>query len=280
MKVTALAPWYGAKRSMAAEIVAALGKHRAYWEPFCGSMAVLLGKPVSSHETVNDLHGDITNLAWVLQSDEWTKLYDRCARSIVCEGLLAAATKRLKEPCPELPDWDRAYWFFIKSWWIRNGVTGTDRAGDGLAVRFTSGGGHGGIRFRSATESMADWHDRLRSVIVLRRDAFAVIEAISDQHGTALYVDPPYLAKGAKYAHDLEPEDHRRLAELLRRFVRARVVVSYYHHPLLAELYPGWRQIDCTRTKALVSQGQRDGKNKAVAPEVLLVNDRDGGLFS
>src|ERR1044072_5384193 len=38
MKISALAPWYGSKRTLAPEIVRQLGEHRAYWEPFCGSM--------------------------------------------------------------------------------------------------------------------------------------------------------------------------------------------------------------------------------------------------
>ncbi len=62
MKVTAPVPWAGAKRKLAPWIVAELGRHRSYWEPFCGSMAVLMAKPVASHENVNDLHGDLINL--------------------------------------------------------------------------------------------------------------------------------------------------------------------------------------------------------------------------
>ncbi len=43
-KITAIAPWFGGKRTLAPRIIEALGKHTAYWEPFCGSMAVLLAK--------------------------------------------------------------------------------------------------------------------------------------------------------------------------------------------------------------------------------------------
>jgi len=43
--ITALAPWFGSKRNLAPEIVRELRRHSCYWEPFCGSMAVLLAKP-------------------------------------------------------------------------------------------------------------------------------------------------------------------------------------------------------------------------------------------
>ena len=62
-KIGAIAPWFGSKRSMAPIIVSELGPHSAYWEPFCGSMAVLMAKPPCIMETVNDLHADLINLA-------------------------------------------------------------------------------------------------------------------------------------------------------------------------------------------------------------------------
>jgi DNA adenine methylase len=62
--ITALAPWFGSKRTMASDIVEALGPHSVYWEPFCGSMAVLLCKNACSVEVVNDLHDDVINLPW------------------------------------------------------------------------------------------------------------------------------------------------------------------------------------------------------------------------
>ncbi len=37
MPVRALAPWFGGKRTMAPAIVAELGPHTQYFEPFCGS---------------------------------------------------------------------------------------------------------------------------------------------------------------------------------------------------------------------------------------------------
>ena len=66
MKITAIAPYFGGKRNLAPRIVAEFGPHRAYWEPFVGSCAVLFAKPRIAFETVNDLHGDLVTLAMVL----------------------------------------------------------------------------------------------------------------------------------------------------------------------------------------------------------------------
>jgi hypothetical protein len=70
MLITAVVPWFGGKRTMAQIIVDVIGKHKAYWEPFCGSMAVLMAKPAVASETVNDLHSDLINLSWVIQDAE------------------------------------------------------------------------------------------------------------------------------------------------------------------------------------------------------------------
>lgn len=86
-----------------------------------------------------------------------------------------------------------------------------------------------------------------------------------------IYCDPPYVVKGAKYVHDFETADHERLAKVLSRFKHARVVVSYYDHPSLAQLYSGWTIRNLKASKSLVQAGKRE-KGAVAAPEVLLIN--------
>jgi DNA adenine methylase len=290
MKITALAPWFGSKRSMAPEIVEQLGPHRCYWEPFCGSMAVLLAKPEVSQETVNDLHGDLINLGRCIQHPQhgpW--LYRQLRRALVHETAFQDAAEQVKRPGSltesDILDPQRAYWFFYASWMGRNGVIGTKEWNNNFCTRYTMNGGIQGTRFASAVDSIPAWRRRMREVTILRKDGFALLEKIEDQDGVAIYADPPYLTKGATYRHDFEPADHQRLAQVLSRFRKARVVVSYYDHPQLQVLYPGWTKLDCSRAKSLSVQGQRGSKSET-APEVLLLNgpvfgrEETGGLFS
>src|SRR4051794_1691930 len=134
MKIIALAPWFGSKRGMAPEIIRQLGPHHTYWEPFCGSMAVLLAKPVCRNENVNDLHGDLMNLARVI-SHEWEGpwLYRQLRRTLVHEGIFAEAeTAVAGEPWEsDETSAGRAYHFFIASWLGRNGVIGTTKGSCG-----------------------------------------------------------------------------------------------------------------------------------------------------
>lgn len=275
MKITALLPYFGGKRTLAPVIVEELGPHRAYWETMCGSVAVLFGKEPAAMETINDLSGDVTNLARVVQCESTAvELFERLTRTMMHEDLHREAAERWRERGAEYaePDVDAAYDYFLCSWLGRNGVTGTTSYNQGFCVRYTKNGGHGATRFRSAIESIPDWCHRLANVTILRRDGIALIDKIEDAAGVVIYADPPYLAKGAKYIHDFDWLDHRNLAKALSRFRKTRVVVSYYDHPDLDAMYPGWTKRHCPTTKALLNQGKRDGKGGIIAPECLLIN--------
>lgn len=288
MEITAIAPWFGGKRTLAPEIVRELGEHRAYWEPFCGSMAVLLAKPPSSLETVNDLHGDLINLACVIQHPSYgPELYRRLRRTLLTEPMHREAAAWLAAHADDLEtsSIERAYYYFVASWMGRNGMAGTPGYNSGFGVRFTKNGGHAATRFASAVDSIPAWRRRLRTVTVLQRDGIELLGRIEDAAGVTVYVDPPYLTKGADYLHDFTPDDHRRLAESLQRFRRTRVVVSYYDDPRLDELYPKWTRRRLQATKGIVNQGRRDRTGAVEAPEVLLINgislaEEAGGLWS
>lgn len=292
MDVSAIVPYFGCKRTLAPRIVAEFGEHSQYFEVFCGSCAVLLAKPAARMEYVNDLKGELVNLIRVVQDPELgPKLYRACRRTIMCEQLFKAAAQRWKErgdrPAPETPDMDAAIDYFYTSWVGRNGVTGTQSYNQGFAARYTSKGGHAGTRWVSSVNSIPAWRRRMRSVVVLNRDAFGLIEKIEDESSTVIYADPPYLVKGAKYRHDFSDGDHDRLAGLLARFKKARVVVSYYAHPRLVALYPldRWLHINTPVPKSMLN-GNGRGSKPVDAPEVLLINGPSyyqpakGGLFA
>jgi DNA adenine methylase len=291
MKVRAIAPWFGSKRTMAPDIVVELGKHTQYFEPFCGSMAVLFAKEPSQKETVNDLHGDLINLARCLADlDRAEALYDQLQRALFSEGLLTEAQLVLKSGSPPEPpnyDCNRAFWYFLASWMGRNGTAGTDRQDYQIAVRWTKGGGSPTMRWRNAVESIPAWHRRLQNVVILRRDAFKIIDRLEDVRETAIYVDSPYTGEtrgkikdgaGGRYLHEFnhyasvfEPDDHERLRDILAGYGNARVVVSYYDCPRIRELYRGWTFVEHTRQKHLHAQNGRGHRPKE-APEVLILN--------
>lgn len=292
-KIKGIAPWFGGKRTLAPRIVRELGEHIMYFEPFCGCAAVVFAKKPSRNETVNDLHGGVINLATVLADpDEASALHSRLQGVMVCDEILQAAESYLRygqSGAADRVDW--AFHYFVSSWMARNGVAGTAETNWQLAVRWTRGGGSPAVRFRSAVDSIPPWHERLRNVVILNRDAFDIIPRFEDETTTAIYVDPPYVdssrsgkSKGAghssTYQHDFNDnaggllrgaDDHERLRDQLAAFKKARIVVSYYDTARVRELYEGWTFVDCACHKNLHVQNKR-GSTKSIAPEVLIVN--------
>jgi len=262
---------------MAPDIVKELGKHTQYFEPFCGSMAVLFAKEPSQQETVNDLHGDLINLARVVADpQEAPALYERLQSTLFSEDLLEQAREHLVDQ--HCHPSSRAYWYFLTSWMGRNGTSGTARLNYQIAVRWTKGGGSPTVRWRNAVESLPAWHRRLQNVVILKRDAFKILGRFEDVAGTAIYVDPPYPAETrsvAKYLHEFEhgKDDHGRLAEILREYRHARVVVSSYDCSRIRELYDGWTFVDHKRQKNLHAPNGRGARRKD-APEVLIINGK------
>jgi DNA adenine methylase len=272
-ETTGLVPWFGAKRTLGPIIVRHLGPHRAYWELFCGSCAVLFAKDQATMETVNDLHGDLINLARVIRDEELApRLYWRLRRTLPAEKLFREAQAIIRtDPPPAEPSVDRAGHYLYASWIGLSGVAGTPNKNTSFARRFSSKGGNVAVRFLNAVESLPWWHERLRGVTVLNGCGLELAEKIEDREGTVIYADPPYLVKGAKYVHDFTPADHERLAAALCRLKATRVVVSYYAHPELERLYPGWTVVNIATAKALVLCGHRP-EGRVEAPEVLLIN--------
>lgn len=229
MKIKAIAPWFGGKRTLAPAIVRQLGKHTQYFEPCCGSMAVLLAKKPSQKETVNDMHGDLINLSRTVQcEDSAVALYNKLQTTPFSEDLLQCArvqlegesvlTEILSERLATSHSVDRAYWYFLASWMGRNGTAGTERVDYQIAVRWTKNGGSPTVRFRNAVESIPEWHRRLLNVVILNRDMFRFIDRFEDVPGTAIYLDPPYMREtrsngnpkaggGGRYLHDFDDLD-------------------------------------------------------------------------
>ena len=299
-----IVPWFGAKRTLAPQIVREFGEHRSYYELGCGSLAVLLAKPTVTHEMAVDLHGDLINLAMCLASPRWRELYEAVDRIALCDRLMDAYRQEMKSDLlavptsPEAVTADhiiRASRYLAMSWICRQGTAGSRRSNCRMSPKWTSGGGGQGIRWRAAVDSVPVWHDRLKGVVIVHRSLFGVLSKIEDESGTAIYVDPPYFrstrSQGGRshYEYDFldsddlctpwsderplfvdEADDHARLARELARFKRARVLVSYYDHPRLARLYPreGWTKRCLQAVKKVRGAEQRH----VVATEVLLIN--------
>jgi DNA adenine methylase len=82
----------------------------------------------------------------------------------------------------------------------------------------------------TAVEGLSAVHTRLKRVLILDRDALAVIRQ-HDGPRTLFYLDPPYLAEtrasNEVYAHEMPAARHAELLDLVRQ-CRGKVMLSGY----------------------------------------------------
>lgn len=289
MKIRTILPWFGGKRKMARRIARECCQQdgtppKSFWEKCCGGCAVTLAMPRCAHMTVVDKHPALMNLIRVIQDPVLGPQLYRRLRRVVCHSevfddarqALTAATASLFGG-GELAPIDAAFHYFVASWMGRNGVSGAKRALQSMAIRWTSGGGHGGVRFAGAVDSIPSWRRRMRDITALQMDIFYTMEKVEDQEGTSIYIDPTYLfdeqhrSGNCQYEYEFSPRDHARLAAAARRFNKGRLVISYYDHPLLRELYDGWTFVHHPTKKNLHVQNRR-GVGSVDVPEILIIN--------
>lgn len=245
--------YFGGKTRLADRIVELLPEHDHYVEPFAGSLAVLLAKPRSEMETVNDLDQDLMTF-WRVLRDQPEELSLRMALTPHARAEHQLAYDR--EACDDV-ERARRVWVLLAQ-----GRGGTLRR---TGWRFYRDGNASTYSF---PEYMAAYvnrvpvcAERLAGVSLECRDALEVIADYGRHASTLLYCDPPYLGstRSANYRHELTSDDqHRALAAALAD-CKAAVVLSGYGSPLYEDLYDGWHRAEL---KAWTGNGIRNGATK------------------
>lgn len=266
-------------KHIVAELVDPENLPHSYFEPFCGSAAVFFAMPQCRLEMLSDLHGGVICLARTLADPELgPELFRRAELVLNCEVALRDSIRTLQDSSqgwePGEKSLEYALAFLVASWQARNGKAGTTDIPQSFALRYTQPGGTAAGRWQSVVASLPEWHQRLRNATIVCRDAFDLIPKIPDEHGVAVYIDPPYVEKSDQYLHDLpSPQTHFDLAVALGRFKKTRVVVSYYDHPMIRDFYLGWRFKAVAMNKGMAQASKGRGKTGATqAAEVLIVN--------
>lgn len=247
-------PYFGSKGTTADRIVALFPDHAHYVEPFCGSLAVLLAKPPSAHETVNDLDGALVTFWRVLRDNP-----DDLAR--VCAMTPHSRTEQaLSYEQAGLPDLELARRVWVQ---LTQGRNATRRAsGTGWRYQISTAVG------KSVPDYLATYVDRilptaerLRHVTLECRPALDVIQKYGRDPDVLLYCDPPYVAStrtwGSNYAVEMRDDEEHRLLSIALAECRATVVLSGYHSALYDRLYAGWHVTEISAHTGQATDSQR-----------------------
>ena len=175
-RVRPVVRWPGGKTCLLKKLLPLIPEHACYVEPFAGGLALLLAKPRSTVEVINDTHGDLIN-------------FYRCVR-FHCEALLTeiefVPNSRQEfhdfRAQPGLTDIQRA-----ARWFIRNkiGFGGRD---DCIGVSVS----HGLPSRQNRIEAIRQLNLRLDQVTIEHLDWLRCLK-IYDRPTTFFFLDPPYM---------------------------------------------------------------------------------------
>jgi len=242
---------YGGKASIAKWVVSHFPEHRVYMEPCCASAAVLLAKPRSFVEIINDLDEVVMGMWRAIQSQP-----EQLAALLWATPYTAANWR--DQPVGDI---DQAVLLMAQGaqFYCGNGNSSTWSLDKCAAPH------------KPKPEVWADWFrrvlpaaNRMRGVELLHEDALVAIERVYHDPEALIYVDPPYYGHEDEFRYRI---DYPVMVELLNS-AKAKVVVSEY--PDAAEFYRHWNRIDrVTASRAGTGRHNYRGKKKT---EVLFTN--------
>ena len=212
MKLLNLFPYFGGKYRMVKKLLPLFPKHFSYIEPFCGSCVVLLNKPPSRKEVVNDKDDNIYNLFTVIKNrpDEFYNSFKYTFTSrTYFNNLLNTDIRKLTEI-------QRAHRFFYFINHVYNSApTNTSFR---TSKYYTST-----LSYTSLQDKINSVYERLKNTIIECLDYKNLINKY-DYEKVFYFIDPPYYyardrnkdKNRYEYTHVFKVEDFIELANKLK----------------------------------------------------------------
>lgn len=241
----------GSKWGIARWIIGFFPEHHSYLEPFAGSLAVLMNKPRSNIETVNDLDGNVVNLfEWIRRDPE------RLAHEIYWTPYSRKVYEDAFAWTPE-DSLGKAVNFYIRL-----------NMGHGFRTNGEKVGWENDVQGRVRAYAAQDWGslperimqaaERLRGVQIENRPAVDVIERFNYPN-VLTYIDPPYVLStrhGKQYRYELEDKGQNELLDVVLGH-KGAVILSGYDNELYNDRLKGWHREE-TECRSQVGSRKRE----------------------
>lgn len=225
--------WPGGKSRLVDELLPLVPPHDCYVEPFAGGIALLLAKPRSKLEVLNDVNGDLVN-------------FYRCVRfhtdSLLTELEFVLNSREEFDDFrrqPGLTDIQRA-----ARWYYRNkNCFGGDNMNSFGTGALSGGGAHGSREARMEVIRLLNL--RLDRTVIESEPWEKCVERY-DRGSTFFFLDPPYVDGHMKMYSAWHLADVVSLRERLAR-IKGRWMVTLNDSPTIRSVFAGCNFATVTR---------------------------------
>lgn len=223
-RVKPILRWPGGKSRMLKHLLPRIPSHVCYCEAFAGGLALLLAKPRSPVEIVNDVNGDLVALYRNLQYH-----LPELLREL---DFMFSSRKALHDYIaqPGITEIQRAARFLLKN---RTSFGGGMTS---FAVARTAGGGAAFSRVR-ATDMLGAAHARLDSVVVEHLSYDRCLK-LYDSKDSFFFIDPPYVDAPTGAYEGFTREQMTALRKQVGR-LQGKRIVTVNDSPFTRDLFAG-----------------------------------------
>lgn len=237
---------------MLRHILPLISEHHCYCEPFAGGIAVLLAKPRSAIEVLNDTNGDLVT-------------FYRCVR-FHCDPLLTELEFVLNSrreftdfrAQPGLTDLQRAARWFYRN---KNCFGAADMKSFGTSA--LGGGACYGSR-AARMEAIRALSQRLDRTCIEQLDWIRCLD-LYDRPSTFFFVDPPYTECGVTLYPGWTNTEVRVLQEHLAK-LRGRWVLTLNDTPAIREIFAGCTIRPIERAKGINAKAAKVYRELVITP--------------
>lgn len=264
--------WYGGKIRMVIILNLLIPEHRAYFEPFMGSAALLLNHPRSEREVINDLDTELVHFMKTLADREkGKKLSERLYGLEYGKSFFMEALEWKKKHYRGLDDIEKAAMIFTT---ITQSFNSTRKSFANRQYEDT-------FKYRQDIQlNIPEVYKRLKDVCVYNMNGIDLLADITDNSDAFAFVDPPYRKElrgaGADkvYACELPHREQIRLLKTIQ-CAKCKIMLCGYREEKGVDLYDtyllphGWK---CYKLADVTKSCQASKKHRDIGHEFIWVN--------
>lgn len=246
-------PYPGGKTRLLKHILPLIPEHTTYVEPFAGGLAVLLAKPRSKHEVINDVNDDIVLFYRYLRHHPQALMGElathfnsrRDFNDFLNQGTTLTELQRVVQ------------WYVVKL-----------NSYSGMSQMYSRGRYQYGSKFDRKRDipRLQAVSERLNRVVIESQDWEPVVQ-FHDGPQTFLYLDPPYLVRNRNAYDPFTLPDIQRLRERLGR-VQSSWLLSLNDCPAVREFFSGYAVREITLRYNINKQRRSHGELLILSPQL------------